>query len=265
MVTDNESPKENLDKLRAANEEKKKKLTEEHGAIYSSMSTGNELPPEIESQFLDHILSFENAYQHAKQVQLYDYLGNPPYRKLEELKEDDLADELERINQIMDDHLVNLSTICEVSDRELYRFITEELFFKEIDDIHIPGMFTNFIYEEFHPNHEYDIREHFQDFIRLYLDKKNDFYKHLLSSEAEKADWHLHFRQAFSSFKVNSFSIVDLNFNTEKAEVKFECDFDAKIEGTGESLHFSGIGKLILLYQWDYWCVDSVKFPNNIT
>lgn len=265
MATDNESPDKDLDKIRAANEEKKKKLTEEHGALYSNMSTGNELPPEIESLFLDNILSFENAFQHAKQVQLYDYLGNPPYRKLEELNEDDLADELERITQILDEHQVNLTTICEIHDRELYRFITEDLFLEEIDDMHVPGMFTNFIYEDFHPNHEYDIRENSYDFIGSYLDKENDHYKHLLSSEAEKADWHLHFRQAFSSFQLHSFSIVELNFDTEKAELQFECDFDAKIEGSVESLHFSGVGILSLLYQWNYWCIDSVKFPKNLS
>jgi len=265
MVTDNEIPNENLDKIRAANEEKKKKLTEEHGAYYSSMSTDNELAPEIESLFLDHVMSFENAFQHAKQVQLYDYIGNPPYRKLEELKEDDFADELNRITQIMVDHLVRLTTICDVPELELYRFITEELFFEEIDDMHVPGMFTNFIYEEFHPNHEYDIREHSYDFIRSYLDKENDFYKHLLTSEAEKADCHIHFRQAFSSFELNSFTIVELNYDTDKAEVQFECDFIGKVEGSVDSLHFSGVGILNLLYQWDYWSIDYVKLPKNIS
>ena len=39
-----------------------------------------------------------------------------------------------------------------------YRFITEELFEHEMDDVHVKGMFTHFTYEEFHPNHDYDLR-----------------------------------------------------------------------------------------------------------
>ncbi|MFA6581639.1 MAG: hypothetical protein WCS79_07525 [Paludibacter sp.] len=265
METDNEAYKKNNDKLRAANEEKKKKITEEFGAFYSNMSSENELPPEIESLFLDNVMAFENAFQDVKLVQLYDYLGNPPFRKLEVLKEDDLADELIRITQILDDHQVCLDTICEVPDRELYRFITEELFLKELEDIHIPGMFTNFIYEDFYPNHEHDIREHSTDFLRLYLDKDSSFYTRFLTSEAEKADWHIHFREAFSSFQLNRFNIAELNFDTDKAKVLFECDFAGKVEGSVESLYFSGTGEFNLLYQWDYWCIDSIRLPKILS
>jgi len=38
----------------------------------------------------------------------------------------------------------------------IYKFITEELFDHEMDDIMLPGFVHHFIYEEFHPNHEYD-------------------------------------------------------------------------------------------------------------
>jgi len=264
MATDNEIHNEDLDKLREANEEKKKKISEKFGATFSDMSTNNELPPEIESLFLDNIMAFENGFENAERIKLYDYLGNPPYRKLEELNENDIAEELKRITRIMDEHELCLNTICEVPERELYSFITEELFLEEIDDMRIPGMFTHFTYEEFHPNHAYDIRHHSEDFIHSYLNKADDFYSHLLSAEAEKADWHIHFREAFNSFQLNSFSIIGLNFDTEKANVQFACDFDGEIEGSEESLHFLGAGEMNLLYQWDYWCIDSVKLPKNL-
>lgn len=264
MKTNNEAQNEDPDKLRAANEEKKKKISEKYGATFSGTTTPNELPPEIESLFLDNIMAFENAFEKAERKKLYDFLGNPPYRKLEELGENDIAGELNRITQIMDKHELCLDTICEVPDRELYRFITEELFLEEINDMHIPGMFTNFIYEEFHPNHDYDIRHHAHDFFSSYLDKENDFYLNFLSRKAKKTDWHIHFREAFSSFQLNSFSITAVVFDTKKARVQFECDFDGKIEGSGESLHFLGAGEMHLLYQWDYWCIDSVKLPKNL-
>jgi hypothetical protein len=264
MLTDNEAHNKNHDKLRAANEEKKNKLIEQYGACFSDMSTNNELPPEIESQFLDNILAFETNYDSTNRIPLYDFVGKPTYRKVDDLSDKEITEELNRLNGLLDSNQVGLDTICEVADRELYRFITEELFLEEIDDRHIPGLYSTFIYEEFYPNHEHDIREHSYDFIRSYLDKENDFYTYLLTSEAEKADWHLHFRQAFSSFQLNSFSISGIIFDKEKAKVQFECDFVGKIEDSAESLHFVGAGELNLLYQWDYWCIDSIKLPKNL-
>ncbi|MDD3320665.1 MAG: hypothetical protein PHS59_04390 [Paludibacter sp.] len=263
MKKNNELPKDRLNRIRLENEEKKKQLTEKHGAFFGSMSNENNLPPEIESQFLDNIMAFENAFQSATQIQLYDSLERPAFRKVEELTDAEVPIELERIMKLMSNNQVCLDTICEVDDRELYRFITEELFLEEIDEMHIPGMTTHYTYEEFHPNHEYDIRHHSIDFVRSYLDKESDYYTTFMSGEAEKADWHLHFRQAFSSFKLNNFSITNLEFDTEKAEVQFDCDFVGKVEGSSESLHFLGAGEMSLLYQWDFWCVDKINFPKS--
>lgn len=264
MKKNNGNRKEELNKLKTENEEIKKKLTEEHGAFFGGMSgEGMNLPPEIESMFLNNIMAFENAHKSAKTTQLYDFLGRPSYRKVEELTDAEITEEFERITSLMNEHQIYVCTLCNESDNELYRFITEELFFEEMDDVQIPGMNTNFTYEEFHPNHEYDIYNHTIDFIGSYLDKENDFYSSLLTNEAEKADWHLHFRQAFSAFQLNKFSITDIKFDTEKATVQLYCDFVGIVEGSGESLQFNGDGKLTLLYQWDYWSVDTVKFPQS--
>ena len=264
MVTDNEAHNKNHDKLRAANEVKKNELIKQYGAYFPDMPINKELPPEIESQFLDNILAFETDYDSVKRIPLYDFVGKPSYLKVDDLSDKEVTVELNRLTGLLDSYQISLETICDVADRELYRFITEELFHEEIDDRHISGLFSTFVYEEFYPNHEHDIREHSYDFIRSYFDKENDFYTYLLTSEAEKADWHLHFRQAFSSFQLNNFSITGLNFDTEKAQVEYECDFEGKIDGSEELLHFIGAGELNLLRQWDYWCIDSIKIPKNL-
>src|SRR5690606_22942096 len=43
-------------------------------------------------------------------------------------------------------------------DMVIYRFITEELVEHQMDDMRIPGMTLHYAYEEFHPNHDYDLR-----------------------------------------------------------------------------------------------------------
>lgn len=264
MAPDNETQNDKLDRLRKENEEKKKGITEKYGACFSDMSTSPDLPPELESLFLNNIMAFEDAYSSSNRIPLYDFLEKPSYRKVEDLPDEELTEELNRLTGLLNRHQIALDTICDVAERELYRFITEELFLEEIDDMRIPEMNTRFIYEEFHPNHEYDIRKHTNDFIRSYLDKENDYYTHFLTSEAEKADWHLHFRQAFSSFQLNSLSVGELHFDADKANVQIECDIVAEIEESVESIHFLGLGELSLLYQWDYWCIDSIKLPKNL-
>ena len=252
-------------RLRQENEEKKKKIEEEFGSAHWSNPEENDLSPEIEGQFLDYIMAFEHAWKDAKQTRLVEFLGNPAFRKVQELSDAEISTELNRLNKLLNEHQVGLNTICDVPEVELYRFITEELFQQEIDDMHIPGMMTNFIYEEFHPNHDYDIRQHSIEFMRTYLDKDSDYYPTFLSGGASKKEWHKHFREAFSSFNLKEFEIIGLKYNLEINEgmVEFECDFVASVDGSRDQFQFKGKGKFQLIYQWDFWCVDSVEFPTN--
>lgn len=265
MKKNNETPNEKLNRLRMENEEKRKQLTEEHGAFFGGMSGEGGLPPEIESRFLDNIVNFENTFQSAKRIIIFDLLEQPTFQKMEILTDTQITKELDRLIELMAGKQIRLDTICEVDEREMYRFITEELFQEETDDMNIPGMMTCFIYEEFHPNHKYDIEQHSTDFFKLYLNLEADFYKSFLTKDAENADWHLHFRQAFSSFQLNGFSIKELTFDAEKANVLFECDFTGAVEGDTSSLHFKGMGEMNLLYLWDYWCIDSINLPKSTT
>lgn len=248
-------------RLRNENEELKKKLEEEFGAVKGW--TNPDLPPEMENEFLNHIMAFENAWKDAKQITLYEFLGKPTYRTLDELQPEDITTELERIYSLMLEHQVRLDTICEVSENELYRFITEELFLEEKDDMRVPSMMSSYIYEEFYPNHEYDLNRHTQDFLNSYLDKTSEYYLHFLSSEAEKQEWHSLFRETFSRFELRKLEVTSVNFNleTEKAQVVFECDIEAAVDGSSDLFRYTGKGKLNFVYQWDFWTVDLVEFP----
>jgi hypothetical protein len=258
-----ETPNEKLNRLQMENEEKKKQLSDEFGADFGGMTGENELSPELENQFLDNILNFENAFQSAIRIKIYDFLEQPAFQKAEELSDAQIVEELDRLIELLGSKRMRVDTICDVDEREMYRFITEELFQEETDDIDIPGMFKCFTYEEFHPNHKYDIERHAIDFFHFYLNFENDFYKSFLTKKTEEADWHFHFRHAFSSFQVINFSIKSLTFDTEKAVVQFECDFVGTVEGDISSLRFEGMGEMKLLYQWDYWCIDSINLPKS--
>jgi len=142
-----ETPNEKLDRLRMENEEKKKQLTEKYGAVFGGMSDNNELTPELENQFLENIWNFENAFQSAKRIKIYDLLEQPVFQKMEMLTDGQITKELDKLIDLMDSKQIRLDTICEVDEREIYRFITEELFQIETDVMNIPGMMTCFTYE----------------------------------------------------------------------------------------------------------------------
>ncbi len=251
------------EKLRKLNEEKKRQIEDEFGPSVWGKSEENDLPPEIENQFLDHIMAFERSYKDAKRITVYDYLGKPNFIKAEDLNDTEIQIELENIFELMLKNELRLDTICEVPDRELYRFITEELFPYEIDDMRIPGMFCSFIYEEFHPNHEHDIKSNAADFFRTYFDKTSDYYRNFLTTEAQKKDWHNHFRSAFDAFEVIDFEISQLNFDTENATVEFTCKVNGKVDGAKELFSFEGNGNMKLNYEWDYWRIDSIDLPSS--
>ncbi len=253
---------DDIEKLRIENEVKKIKLSLEHGAYFSESDRTNDLDPRLEAAFHNNIEQFENAYENCKQISVYDFIGKPEFKKAEDVHGKELPAELEKLMNRLNENSINLHTICEVADRVLYRFITEELLLHEIDDIREEGMMHNFIYEEFHPNHEYDIREHSTDFMKSFLDKESDYYPIFLTKEAQDSNVLKNFRDAFTSFSVDHFEINSLSFDEEKASVIFHAIFSGTIEGSAKIQNFSGEGKIELIYLYDYWCIQSVAFPS---
>jgi hypothetical protein len=261
MESHNKNSDDELERLRMENELKKMKMMLEHGAVFSGPSGDRKLDPLIENEFLKSVEAFENAYQDAKPVLLYDFIERPDFIPVEEIPDSQISAELDRIMSILNKNGIQLDTICDVEEREIYRFVTEELFRHEMDNMRIPGMMNCFIYEEFHPNHEYDIREHSTDGIKSFLNKKTDFYSTYFTKEAEEDTGLLHFRNAFRSFSLKHFEITHLEFDKEKAFVRFDVDFTGRIEGSKEKQHFTGEGSMELLYRWDYWCIEMINFP----
>jgi hypothetical protein len=261
MAKNKTKPDQDLDRLKLENELRKIKLAQEKGAIFSDPSESGKLPPKIENEFLRNIEAFEKQYDTAEQVTVFEFIGRPDYCSADSISNDSMGKALEELMEVLNSNNIVLETDCDVDDRDLYIFITTELFFHEIDNIQLEGMTLNFIYEEFHPNHDYDIRNHSADFIHSFLDKDSDYYTTFLTKRAEEENDLLHFRESFSSFKLNHFKICTVSQNDQKAEVVFQADFSANIENSSEIVQFNGEGLIELLYQYDYWCVNRVKFP----
>lgn len=261
-----ENHEEELPKLniKQENEFKKLKLNLEHGAIFPDQMHPD-LPPEIESIFLDSIMNFENAYQNVKQISVFDKLGKPEFKPTDALSNEEISIELDRIMDLMAQNGLALDVLCDYEDQDrlIYSFITTELFLHEINDMNVPVMVFNFIYEEFHQNHKYDLEHATEDFLRMFFNTKSDFYDEYHSKDATNHEELNNFRSLFKKFKMKFFKFKDIAFDEQNAKVEFNIDFCAKIKGTDSKISYSGDGKITFEYEYGYWYVRKVVLPIN--
>lgn len=256
---DEELPKLNIHE---ENEFKKLKLSIEYGASYFNKAN-EDLPAEIEGQFLDYISNFENASKNAKQITVFEKLGKPSFKPESLLNKEELAIELERIELLMHNQGINLDVLADYDDEErlIYKFITEELFEHEVNDINIPGLQTCFIYEEFHPNHEYDLKQDTEDFLKMFFDTKDDYY---IESHSEEATNHIalnNFRSLFKEFEMTFFEFQEITFDNQDVIVKFKIDFWAKIDGKETKINYAGEGNITFEFEYGYWYLRKVTLP----
>jgi len=141
------------------NKKKQKELEEKYGM--TTFDGNSEAPPEVMNNFLNYVQQFEEQWEKAERKKLKDILGNPEFRKIEDIDPDLLEDEIECVLNIYAKKNYNVDIIekDDVSSEDFYKFLTEELMEHETDFINVPGMNTNFIYEEFHPNPKLNIKD----------------------------------------------------------------------------------------------------------
>lgn len=145
------------ERLQAENEFLKMKLALERG-MHLHAPQGEGLSPDIENEFLKNIIEFEKQFDEHKTIKVFDKIGRPDiFLPIAEIEEHEIDKKYAELLDYIGERGISFS-ICSpnISKRELYRFITEELFETEVDDINIPGMISGFIYDEFYPDPVYD-------------------------------------------------------------------------------------------------------------
>ncbi len=283
------------DELRAENEINKLNLELKGGTFFSS---GN-IPPEIEKMFLDQIMQFEEAHRNAKMVKLHEYLGAPTWVAETELDEAQIHTELGRILELMTENGIGLDVQGDYEERVIYKFITEELFEIERQDIRLPGMMNHYVFEDFHPNDTLDTNNTTEEFIQLLLgnededneEDEDDDFDFLRNDEEDEIDDStryrrelneicldkqgneiprdkvvaklLAFRNAFGTIKHLDFEIETTEVIENKATVAFQLKYAAQIAGSLQEICFDGEGTCYLIREdkGDYWMVQGIKFP----
>ena len=266
-----EDPEENL---HIENEILKLKMQAERGAYFGGSQN---LPPDIENSFLQNVQQFEDAWKDAKQVKVYELLGKPDYKKESELDDREIKTELKKLFDLLENNDMPLAVLGDYDPRIIYKFITEELFEHETDDVQLPGMTKNFTYEEFHPNHKMDIHERAMEFLSDWFEQNFNEYSWELNSTFILSDGRMMSKaevlkkinnvfDSYSSFTNAKYAIAEPSFqwNDEHATGMGHAEgmvkYDAMLEN-GELIHFDAPFKLYMSNEYGWWSIFYFIFP----
>lgn len=251
----------------------KMKLMLEKGAIFGKVEN-KEIPPEIEHEFLINIIEFEKQYNEEKTIRVFDKIEKPVHFKpVAEIPDEAIDKAWEELSNYLEGYSINLY-VCSpnISNKELYRFVTEELFEEEMIDMDIPGMMHEFTYDEFHPDWNYENT----------LTATEECMKYIL--QKEPMEWTHHFRKnnlqlnQHSSLTEEEFLIIVNMFKLAYDDLAIEELNDLKcivnpeeswVSGTYSVLAFSGKESCMLSGKWKvvfekdesigYWYINNVQ------
>jgi hypothetical protein len=260
------------EELQQENNLLKAKLIAESGAVFPK-DDASQLDPEIENEWLNYIYNYEQLHKDAPTVTIYEKIGKPSFKASHELDENQLSAELTILLDCMLKNSIELTCLCEYDDRVIYDFITEELFLYELQDMNMKGFFTCFTYEEFHPNHDYDLRRQAEDFITALLDKEwhemdgtfiNPVLINVTGEVISKSDFIRNiqiFQNSHHAFDIKEQEITNAWFDLEKGEATVDLDlsYDAVLQK--EKRSFSGKTRLSFLLEDGYWNINQALVP----
>ncbi|MCE7990947.1 MAG: hypothetical protein HEP71_03165 [Roseivirga sp.] len=261
-------PSEEASPLRFENELKKLRLMAEYGATH--IETDNEkLNPAMESQFLDYIQAFEEAAEKKETTKVFDLLNQPEVPAQDIIPDNRMAECLEYLQKLLASKHIYLATIYEVADREIYRFIVEELFDYEMDIINVPGLESHFTYEEFHPNLGEDAKRQAGDFLRSVFGKSFE-YLHMelwneISSGAQRSS-----SEAFIKYLETTIEPLNLKLLTvdtalvslDEAAAEVHCQLHYELTGEDRITHKrTATASIGFHHAYGYTYINRVELP----
>ncbi len=252
------------------------KLQAEFGAECITAET--DIPPLVINEFLKSVYEFEKRFREPRLlISIYEKLGKPVFKKSSELPDKQLSRELKKVIKYLRDRRLELDVLGNYSDREIYRFITEEFFYHEIEDLDMQGFIHHFCYEDFHPNHEMDIRSGTIEFLHHWFDRNFDKYCWELANTLIHPDTRAfskecilqklrHVFDAYVKFTNCAYEINELNFewnnnnDAGKGFVKGLVCFNAETENK-QIINIKGEFQLYFANTEKWWNIFYFVFP----
>ena len=155
---------EEKDKLITENEILKLKLMLERGATFGT-NKDLPIPPEIENEFLKHIMEFENQLDKSGRIKVGNVLKlGDQFRHPDRIPDHQIEEAWQTLKSYM--NLKDIELVVSspnVTPRELYKFVIDELVMEEIDEVKPEGCVACFFYDEFHPDPVFESEKALRD------------------------------------------------------------------------------------------------------
>ncbi len=251
------------------NELKKLKIIAEHGASFFEHGE-NDIPADIESQWLNNIMAFENASKNQVSKKIKEILENPSFTAADKLSNQQLSVALKDAQNLLAKHNICLESIYNASERELYSFISTDFLNEEMEIINVPGMVSYFTYEDFCPNHKESLKSSAEDIIQTLFSKNlNNLSGMILqkiehnNTEIEDEMFIAQLEDILKGLKLEllkiAFSAVEIN--KEKATVVCNIEYFKGFLAEKPILQVE-VATLVFIHQYEYWYAQSISIPN---
>ncbi len=176
--------KKTQEELNIENQFLKLKMMAEFGENF--VVTDN-LPANFENHLLRRVLYFHQNYKSSRKITVYQFIGEPPYNHVHDMNGREIKRELKKLLRLMAQKGVNFEVLAPTPDRDIYRFVTEELFKEKIDEVRMKGWTNDFIYEDYHPNLEYDVKNAVYYVLSALFDAQFPFFDDYFAEEMQDA------------------------------------------------------------------------------
>ena len=252
------------------------KLKAEFGA---ECTTGTEdIPPAVVNEFLRSVYEFEQKFRESRPlIRIYEKVGQPFFRKAEELGDKQLSRELKRIRQLLQQNRIELDVLGQYPDRSIYKFIIEEFFYHEMEDLDMAGYIHHFCYEDFHPNHEMEIRQRSLEFLTQWFNHQINEYSWQLADPFIHPDTREFAKEiilkkiqnlfaAYSSFSNCEYIINQVSFEWNddnecgRGFTEGSVRYNARTEN-GEIIHIEGPFEFYFSNPGTWWSIFYFVFP----
>ena len=264
--------------LQLENEILKLKMMAERGAYFGERA--EDLPPEVEAQFLKNIQLFEDSFDQAEEISVYECIGKPEYKDVDDLTAEEVKDETKRLLELLESKNLVLDVLGQYEPAIIYKYITDELFHEKIREINIPGYMHHFVYEEFHPNHALDIGNAAQQFFNDWFEIGFNEYSSELAYQFITSEGKIYAREEVLKKLSNCLDSYKrfINIKFKESDISFEWDdkagkgighaegvfsYDAEIE-SGEIIHIEGPYKLYMMNEFGGWAIFYFVFPGFV-
>jgi hypothetical protein len=252
------------------------KLKAEFGAECSARYEN--MPPDVVNQFLRSVYDFEHKLCKERPViRLFEKLGKHCFKKADSIAESDIKNELSKLNRLLNQHKIALDVLGQYPDRQLYKFITEEFIYEQIDVPEIEGYTLHYCYEDYHPNYELEIRQRSMEFLIQWFSRQLGEYSWQLADpfihpdgrEFSKDTILKRIRNVFDAYVQYSdcnyiIHYIQFEWNDTKqcgtGFVRGHVKYDAETE-SGEKIHYDGPFEFYLSNSGTWWSIFYFVFP----